>query len=150
MIEAAMHGRLGSNPVERQTKSGKSMVTVSAAVSVGRPGETEVTEWIGLIAFGKAAELLARQRKSDIVAAMGTLTKSTYTARDGTERTNWSLTVESLISARTVRPGSRQPPSGRPIADTRGRHLPARSAHDPAAPLPQDRLDDLYARGLPS
>jgi single-strand DNA-binding protein len=102
MIRASIHGRLGNNPVERQTRSGKPMVTVSVAVDVGRPGEEPITEWISIIAFGMASEALAQHARGDIVAAMGPLTRSSFTDRDGKEKTSWSLLAESLISARTT------------------------------------------------
>jgi single-strand DNA-binding protein len=138
MIEASLHGRLGGDPVERATRTGKSMMTASIAVSVGRPGEPEVTEWVNLVAFGKAGELLVRHQKGDVVAVMGTLTRSTFTRRDGEERTSWSLTVESIASARTVRPGGRRQPSGQPAAR---REPPGRA-------IPDDAVADLYAGGF--
>ena len=104
MIRASVYGRLGADPVERETRNGKSMVTASLAVSAGRPDADEETQWFNLIAFGRAAKDLARHIKGDLVACMGTLTKNRYTARDGQEREGWSLTVESIVSARTVRP----------------------------------------------
>ena len=105
MIRASIYGRLGADPVERQTKNAKVMVTVPLAVSAGRPDADEETQWFNLIAFGRAATDLMRQVKGDLVACMGTLTKNRYTARDGQERESWSLNVESIVSARTVRPG---------------------------------------------
>ncbi len=55
MITASVYGRLGADPVERQTKTGKSMTTASAAVSAGRPDAGEETVWFNLVAFGRAA-----------------------------------------------------------------------------------------------
>ena len=37
MIRVSAYGRIGADPVERETKNGKAMVTVSLAVSAGRP-----------------------------------------------------------------------------------------------------------------
>ena len=105
MIHASIYGRLGADPVERETRNGKTMVTASLAVSAGRPDADEETQWFNLIAFGRAAEALARHVKGDLVACMGALYRNRYTARDGQEREGWSLTVESIVSARTVRPG---------------------------------------------
>ncbi len=105
MIRASIYGRLGADPVERETKNGKAMVTVSLAVSAGRPDADEETVWFSLAAFGRAAETLARHAKGDLLAAMGPLHRTRFTGRDGQERQGWSLTVESVVSARTVRPG---------------------------------------------
>ncbi len=104
MIAASVYGRLGADPVERQTRNGKAMVTVSLAVSAGRPDADEETVWFSLAAVGRAAETLARHAKGDLLAAMGPLHRTRFTGRDGQERQGWSLTVESVVSARTVRP----------------------------------------------
>ncbi len=113
MIRASIYGRLGADPVERETRNGKAMVTASLAVSAGRPDADQETQWFNLVAFGRAGEDLMRHQKGDLVACMGALTKNRYTARDGQERESWSLNVESIVSARTVRPGG-----GRKRAET--------------------------------
>ena len=104
MIRASIYGRLGADPVARQTKNDKLMVTASLAVSAGRPDADEETQWFNLIAFGRVAETLARHFKGDLLAAMGPLYRSRFTGRDGAEHEGWSLTVEAIMSARTVRP----------------------------------------------
>ncbi len=104
MITASLYGRLGADPVERQTKNDKLMVTASVAVDAARHGADAYTAWFNLVAFGRAAEALARHVKGDLIGCMGGLHRSRYTARDGQERESWSLTVESIVSARTVRP----------------------------------------------
>lgn len=105
MIRASLYGRLGGDPVERETRSGKPMATVSIAVNVARPDADPDTEWFSLIAFGQAAKDLLRHAKGDLCAIMGPLQRTRYTGRDGAERQGWSLTVDSIVSARTVRPG---------------------------------------------
>ncbi len=104
MIRASIHGRLGGDPVERQIRNSKTMVTVSLAVNAGRPDASEETVWISLAAFGRAAGALARHRKGDLLAVMGSLHRTRFTGRDGQEREGWSLTVDAVLSARTVRP----------------------------------------------
>ena len=108
MIRCAIYGRLGADPIERQTLAGNAMTTASLAVDVNRPGETEEIEWFSIIAFGKAADELTHHAKGDLLAAMGQLTRARFTGRDGVERVGWSLAVEAIISARTVRPGGRR------------------------------------------
>ena len=104
MIRASIYGRLGGDPVERNTRNGNVMMTVSLAVNAARHGAEEETVWISLAAFGRAAEALARHQKGDLLAAMGPLHRTRFTGRDGIEREGWSLTVEAIVSARTVRP----------------------------------------------
>ena len=86
------------------------MVTVSAAVDVAREGQEPVTEWIGLVGFGTAADALLRCCKGDVVTAVGQLTRSTFAGRDGEERSNWSLRIEQLLSARDQPPRPRRSP----------------------------------------
>ena len=105
MIQASIYGRLGADPVERETRTGTVMVTASLAVDASRPDADEETVWISLAAFGRAGKALARHAKGDLVAAMGALYRTRFTGRGGVEREGWSLTVEAIVSARTVRPG---------------------------------------------
>jgi len=102
MIRASISGRLGGDPVRRDTRNGGTMVTVNIAINVAKLGDEPATEWISLVAFGNAAEALLLHQKGDLISAMGRLTRATYSGRDGNERTSWSLTAESLLSARTV------------------------------------------------
>jgi single-stranded DNA-binding protein len=117
------------------------MVTVSIAVNVARSDEEPVTEWISVVAFARTADELTRHHKGDLLAVMGPLRRTTFTGRDGQQRTGWSATAEQIVSARTVRPGGRA---------KRAEDLfraPTRPAGGP--PLPQDCVDDLYADGAP-
>ena len=105
MILATLYGRLGADPVERATRNGKTMVTSSLAVNVARRGEPDDTEWYSVAAFGKVAEALLRNTKGDLVCVMGRVERRTWAGSDGGPRQGWSVTVDSLISARTGRPG---------------------------------------------
>ncbi len=113
MIRAALHGRLGADPIERETRNGKQMATATIAVNAARPDADPDTEWFSVIAFGHAAKDLLRHAKGDLCAIMGALQRTRYTGRDGQEREGWSLTAESIVSARTVRPSG-----GRKRAET--------------------------------
>jgi single-strand DNA-binding protein len=70
-------------------------------VELGR--DAEAPEWFSLVAFGTIAEALAKHVKDDMVAISGRLTKSAWTGRDGAERSGFSVLVDSIASARTVR-----------------------------------------------
>jgi single-strand DNA-binding protein len=153
MIRASIHGRLGADPVQRETRVGKPMITASVAVDVGRPGD-EQAEWVGVVAFGKTGEALAQHRKGDLLSAMGPLTRATYTDRDGKEKTSWSLLIESIVSARTThehcshtggltRPSAVAPSRRR----TRGIQKLQRSAHA-GLPLPEDDVSDVFVEEL--
>ena len=151
MIRAAIHGRLGGDPIRRETRAGREMVTASAAVDVAKPGEEPVSEWISIVAFGAVAELLAQHAKGDVISAMGSMTRSTFTGRDGQERTSWSLLAELVLSARTVRSRARRDTSAA-TRPTRSRRTPARpfspslkQSAGNSGPLANDRVDDLYS-----
>lgn len=104
MIRASIYGRLGGDPQERQTRNSAVMATVSLAVNVSRQDADEDVEWFDIVAFGHVGKVLLGHAKGDLLSAMGQLHRRRYTASDGTERQSWSLTAESILSARTVRP----------------------------------------------
>jgi single-strand DNA-binding protein len=153
MIRASIHGRLGGDPVQRKTRAGKPMATVSVAVDVAKPGDEPATEWISLVAFGKAAEALAQHRKGDVVSAMGVMTRSTFAGRDGNEKVSWSLLAESLLSARTVYGDDASQPysenRNKPLRRPRHAYPRHKLARDPVPDLPNDSVDDLYADIIP-
>ena len=124
------------------------MVTTSVAVNVACPSEEAATQWVGVVAFGVAREFLARHRKGDVIEAMGTLMRASFTDREGNERTSWSLVTEAILSAREARnePARQREAS----ASTRPRSRPpARSSY--SAPRATghrgDRVDDRWAEG---
>ena len=95
--------------VERTTKNNKTMVTGTMACDVaGYGSDGEDTEWYSLAAFGNRGDDLARHKKGDLLACMGQLTRRRYKAHDGTDREGWSVTVDAIVSARTVRPGGKR------------------------------------------
>ena len=143
MIRASIYGRIGADPVQRKTRTGKSMCTASVAVNVAKVGEEAPTEWISIVAFGAVGEALAQHVKGDLISAMGPLTRSTFTGRDGQERCGWSVLAEAVLSAR---------PIGRPRARTLGaprsrRRPPAANSLSPGhmPVLPDDSVADLWA-----
>ena len=103
MIRASIYGRLGGDPIERQTRSGKPMVTASLAVDVGRNVADDDTEWFGLVRFGNVADTFGRHRKGYLLSAMGQRAQRHYTDRDSQEREVWSLATEAILSTCTVR-----------------------------------------------
>jgi single-stranded DNA-binding protein len=114
------------------------MVTASIAVNVARDGEEAVTEWFNGVAFGRVADELGRHHKGDHVAVTGRLTRSTFT-RNGEDRTSWGVTIEQIVSARTVRPGAR----AKRAEDLFRAPEPPRSG----AVLPRDEVADLWPEG---
>ena len=106
MIQASCYGRLGRDPETRTAASGKAWTSAPMAVDVtGRNDDADRTMWVRLVAFGKQSDALARHRRGDLLSAIGRLTMSVWTDREGNERESWQMVVEALVSAHTVRPG---------------------------------------------
>ncbi|MEA3275998.1 MAG: single-stranded DNA-binding protein [Pseudomonadota bacterium] len=70
--EIVARGRLGKDPLTRETRNGKQMTTASLAVTAASVGSEE-TLWLRLIGFGKQAESLGRYRQGDVVTVTGRL-----------------------------------------------------------------------------
>ena len=108
MTTIQLYGRLGRAPEQRTTAAGKAMVTGAMVVDLGRDGE--MPEWFSLVGFGTIGEVLSKHDKGDMVSVSGKLTKSSWTSKDGTERSGFSVLIDSIASARTVRPVKAQKP----------------------------------------
>jgi len=137
MLISNIYGRLAADPIEKTTKTGKPMALANLAVDVtgqrAEDGDFE-TMWISLMVFGGQVDALLKARKGEMVAAIGKLTRSHYTGKDGTERESWTLLAESVVTAKSARPGGgRQRPNGddrqRDQAPTQ-RQPPAHDFHD--------------------
>ena len=108
MMQISAYGRIARDPNNIQTASGKSMAGATVAVSLDlrTGGETvDGTQWLNLLAFGKVADLLLKHKQADMVSVSGNCQLTKYTTSDGTERENITVILDSLISARTTRPG---------------------------------------------
>jgi len=104
-IHMAAHGRLTSDTKNIPTSTGTVMAGASLAVelSTGRDREPE-TEFVGVIAFGKVAELLLRQKKGELISVSGRVQLNCYESK-GEQRRQLQIVCDSVVSARSVRPG---------------------------------------------
>jgi len=136
MIRISAYGRLGQDPQSITTKSGKPMARASIAVDVtAHNAEQPETEWLSVVAFGRAAEDLLRLSKGHLVAVSGSLSRNRWTAKDGTEKVTWQVVAEDLHGAATVRP------TGKPArAEAAPRPSPAPVA---AGAIPGMDKDDI-------
>ena len=128
MMQAAAYGRLGGDPREIATRTGTKMAVASIAVDLddGRGDGDAGPFWLNIIAFGRVADTLLRHSCGDLLSASGRLQINRYIARDGSEREQLQLVADSIVSARSVRPGG-----GRKRRDAA-----------PAAELADDPLSD--------
>lgn len=111
MLIGNLYGRIGQAPQARQTKAGKPMTTATIAVDVTGQGEPE-TLWVSILAFGQQAEALLRAEKGQMLAAIGKLTRGSYTTPDGEVREQWALLAESIVTATAARSGPRRTAQG--------------------------------------
>jgi single-stranded DNA-binding protein len=80
----------------------------------------EVTFWLGVVAFGKQADALAGHVKGDLVSVAGAMQVNQWTGKDGGTQQGYQVVADSVISARTVRPGG----SGRISQSKRSQQRP--------------------------
>lgn len=106
--QISAYGRLVADPQTRTTANGKHMAMARLAVAL--PCHTaqngEATYWLGIIAFGNQADALAKHVKGDIVSVSGSMQLNQWKAQDGTQKEAPQVIADSVISARTSRPGS--------------------------------------------
>ena len=116
----AFYGRLGADPRSIETRTGTPMTVGNLAVDL--PDRTQGAEegaaytlWLGVCAFGRQAEDLARCRKGQCVAVSGRLQFTRYRTRAGEEREQFQLLADTVVSAASQRPrGGGRRPSGQP------------------------------------
>ncbi|MEH5014625.1 single-stranded DNA-binding protein [Phytobacter diazotrophicus] len=128
--QISAYGRLVADPQTRTTNSGTSMAMARLAVSLpcNAAEAGEATFWLGVIAFGKQADALARHIKGDLVSVAGTMQINQWTGQDGGMQQGYQVVADSVISARTARPGGRKGQQGQATDALRRAH----EQHPPA------------------
>lgn len=105
MMQLSAHGRLGQDPRVVDTKSGKLMTVASIAVDLPTRSEGEThTLWLGIVGFGRLADLLAKHAKGETLSVCGRAQHNTFTDRDGTAREQLQVIADTIVSARSARP----------------------------------------------
>lgn len=100
-------GRLGSDPVSRETKQGKKVVQLSVATArYTRRKETDAetappaknkTDWHTVAAWGKQGEACAQfLKKGSKVYIEGELHRNQYTAKDGNAKIAFEIQASSV------------------------------------------------------
>ncbi|MDJ3783285.1 single-stranded DNA-binding protein [Salmonella enterica] len=105
--QIAAYGRLVADPQTKTTSKGTSMAMARMAVSLpcSAAQDGQATLWLGVTAFGKQADALAKHQKGDLVSVSGQLQINQWTGQDGGTHSGYAMVADSVISARTVRPG---------------------------------------------
>lgn len=132
--QISAYGRLVADPQTRTTNSGTNMTMARLAVSLpcNAAEAGEATFWLGVIAFGKQADALAKHQKGDLVSVAGTMQINQWTGQDGGAQQGYQVVADSVISARTARPGGRKGQQGQATDALRRAHeqRPPAKGHD--------------------
>ena len=112
--QIAAYGRIVSEIQTKATSSGGNMAFTRLAVALPcRAADNgEMTMWLGVTAFGKQADALARHQKGDLVSVSGQLQVNQWTGQDGGTQSGYALVADSVISAKTARPGGKKGQQG--------------------------------------
>ncbi|ENU2506824.1 single-stranded DNA-binding protein [Escherichia coli] len=112
--QIAAYGRLVDDPQVKQTSKGTPMTLARMAVSLpcSQAQDGQATLWLSVIAFGKQADYLAKHQKGDVASVSGTIQVSQWTGQNGETRQGYQVIADSVISARTARPGGKKGQQG--------------------------------------
>lgn len=128
--------RLGSDPEQKFTGDGTSIVSFNGAVDSGF-GDKKVTTWIRYSLFGKRGEsVLPYLTKGNQVAVSGELANRKWTDKDGQDRYSLEVRVNELTLIGGKPEGGGQRPQ--PASDS-GYQKP------PAPSKPKPSFDDFDA-----
>lgn len=129
--QISAYGRLVADPQTRTTNSGSSMTMGRLAVALPCHAAEggEVTFWLGVVAFGKQADALAEHVKGDLVSVAGAMQVNQWTGQDGGTQQGYQVVADSVISARTVRPGGKAGQQGQATDALRRAQQPSRDEY---------------------
>ncbi|EEQ2636117.1 single-stranded DNA-binding protein [Escherichia coli] len=121
--QIAAYGRLVDDPQVKQTSKGTPMTLARMAVSLpcSQAQDGQATLWLSVLAFCKQADQLAGHEKGNVISVSGTMQISQWTGQNGETRQGYQVIADSVISAKTVRPGG----SRRKTTGTQGNQPPA-------------------------
>lgn len=101
-MEIKVRGRLGADPELKTTSNGSEYVSFSLAYTPRKKVNGEwvdgETQWYRVTAWDKKALQAAQLRKGDAVLIFGTVKLSTYTSRDGVEKSALEITATELYA----------------------------------------------------
>lgn len=96
-------GNLTKDPELRATTSGTPVCNGSICYNSRRKGQSgdweDVPNFFDFVAFGKAAEVLARKQKGDRIVLNGELTQRSWESKEGERRSKVELLVREFVDA---------------------------------------------------
>lgn len=107
--QISAYGRLVADPQTKTTSKGTTMALARMAVPLpcSTAEDGQVTMWLSVLAFGRQADALAKHHKGELVSVAGNMQITQWTGEDGGTKQGWQVIADSVISARTVRPGGK-------------------------------------------
>lgn len=141
--QIAAYGRLVADPQTKTTSKGTNMSMARMAVSLpcSASQDGQATLWLGVLAFGKQADALAKHGKGDLVSVAGTMQINQWTGQDGGTLSGYQVIADSVVSARTARPGGRRGQQGQ--ATQAQEHAKQQAAGAPPDDYDQPFNDDF-------
>lgn len=106
--QISVYGRLGDAPTARTSQAGNAWASASIAVDLGDGRQEVPVQWFSIVAFGRNADDLTRHGKGDLISVSGRLQLSAWLDASGAQRTQLQVIADTIISARTVRPGGKR------------------------------------------
>ena len=96
-------GNLTKDPELRATTSGTPVCNGSICYNSRRKGQggdwEDAPNFFDFVAFGKAAEVLARKQKGDKIVLNGELTQRSWESKEGERRSKVELLVREFVDA---------------------------------------------------
>lgn len=96
-------GNLTKAPELRATTSGTQVCNGSICYNSRRKGQSgdweDLPNFFDFVAFGKAAEVLARKQKGDKIVLNGELTQRSWESKEGERRSKVELLVREFVDA---------------------------------------------------
>ncbi|HAT2608035.1 TPA: single-stranded DNA-binding protein [Kluyvera intermedia] len=116
--QISAYGRLVAEVQNRTTSNNKQMAFTRIAVALPcqKAESGEATFWLAVTAFGKQAEALAKHQKGDMVSVAGNMQITQWAGSDGGTQTGYQVIADTVLSARTVRPGGKKGQQGQATA----------------------------------
>lgn len=101
---------VGGRPADKTDQQGHPMTLARMAVSLpcSQSDDGQATMWLSVTAFGRQADALAKHHKGELLSVAGNMQVSQWTGQNGETRQGWQVIADSVISARTVRPGGKR------------------------------------------
>ena len=129
--QIAAYGRLVDDPQVKQTSKRTPMTLARMAVPLpcSQADDGTATMWLSVLAFGRQADALAKHHKGELVSVAGNMQVRQWTGQNGETRQGWQVIADSVISARTARPGGKKGQQGQ-ATDALNRAKQQTSQHD--------------------